>query len=96
MMEYSVILFPSANYSIWTARLLKKAGIERRMMPIPRDLSSDCGYCVRIRSLDAEKAKEVLQKGGVEFVKIEKLIQFPGRPHPRPLSSRGGETMDKP
>jgi hypothetical protein len=96
MIDYSVILFQSANYSIWTARLLKKAGIERRMMPIPRDLSSDCGYCVRIRSLDEEKVKEVLRKGGVEFIRIESLAPFRGGPHPRPLSSRRGETMDKP
>jgi hypothetical protein len=74
MTEYSVILFPSPNQSIWAARLIKRAGIERRMLPAPRDLSSDCGYCVRIRSVDLVKVKEVLEKGGVEFTRIEKLV----------------------
>ncbi|MBN2160471.1 MAG: DUF3343 domain-containing protein [Spirochaetes bacterium] len=73
MIDYSVVLFRSPNQSIWAARLLKKAGIERRMMPAPRNLTSDCGYCVRIRSIDLERVREVLEKGGVEFLCIEKL-----------------------
>jgi hypothetical protein len=71
MNAFSVILFYSTTSSIWTARLLKKAGIERKMVPIPRYLSSDCGYCVRIKSEDVEQVKEVLAKGGVEFTRIE-------------------------
>jgi len=68
---FSVILFYSATSSIWTARLLKKAGIKRKMVPIPRYLSSDCGYCVRIKSDDIPRVREVLEKGGVEFARIE-------------------------
>ena len=71
MKDYSVILFPSSTQSIWTSRLLKKAGVERKMVPVPRTLSSDCGYCVRIRSVDIETAKEVLHKAGIEFTRIE-------------------------
>jgi hypothetical protein len=71
MKDYSVILFPSSTQSIWTSRLLKKAGIERKMVPIPRSLSPDCGYCVRIRSVDIQKAKEFLIKSGIEFTRIE-------------------------
>ncbi len=73
MNAFSVILFFSTTSSIWTARLLKKAGIERKMVPIPRNLSSDCGYCVRIKSEDIERVKDVLTKGGVEFARIENL-----------------------
>jgi hypothetical protein len=71
MNAFSVILFYSTTSSIWTARLLKKAGIERKMVPVPRYLSSDCGYCVRIKSEDIALAKEVLEEGGVEFARIE-------------------------
>jgi hypothetical protein len=71
MNAFSVILFYSATSSIWTARLLKKAGIERKMVPIPRYLSSNCGYCVRIKSEDIDRVKNVLGMGGVEFERIE-------------------------
>ena len=73
MTAFSVILFYSTTSSIWTAHLLKKAGIERKMVPIPRYLNSDCGYCVRIKGEDIARAKEVLEKGGVEFDRIEDL-----------------------
>lgn len=71
MNAFSVILFYSVTASLWTARLLKKEGIERKMVPIPRNLSSDCGYCVRINSEDIERARDVLARGGVEFDRIE-------------------------
>jgi hypothetical protein len=71
MDAFCVILFYSVTASIWTARLLKKAGIERKMVPIPRYLSSDCGYCVRINREDIDQVKEVLTRGGVEFDRIE-------------------------
>jgi hypothetical protein len=73
MNVFSVILFYSVTSSIWTARLLKKAGIERKMVPIPSYLKSDCGYCVRIKSEDIDRVKELLAGGGVEFARIEEL-----------------------
>ena len=30
-----------------TARTMMKAGIDARMAPVPRSLSTDCGTCVR-------------------------------------------------
>jgi hypothetical protein len=73
MDEYSAILFHSPNHAIWTAKLLTKEGIENRMIPIPRNLSSDCGYCVRIFSSDAERAGEVMKKNSIDYDMIEKI-----------------------
>ena len=73
-MKQAVILFHSTNYAIWADRELSAAQIPHKLAPVPRDMSSDCGYCVRIRSADLENAKDVLDKGGVQFSRIEKLI----------------------
>lgn len=73
MSRYSVILFFSSTGSLWAARLLKKAGIDRRLVPIPRDLDHDCGFCVRISSGDADAVRDVLEKGGIEYKRIEEL-----------------------
>ena len=70
MADYSVILFFSNNHAIWTAKLLKKAGIEYKMIPVPRHLSSDCGYCVRIRIANVSDAEAVMEKNSVEYEKI--------------------------
>ena len=74
MKNYCVILFQSITQSIWTFRLLKKAGIERKMVPIPRSLGSDCGYCVRVLKEDVGRVKDVLEKSGVGYAKIEEWV----------------------
>jgi hypothetical protein len=73
MDSYSAILFHSPNYAIWTAKVLKKNSIGGKMIPIPRNLSSDCGYCVRIFSTDVERAVEVINSNSIEFDRIEDL-----------------------
>jgi hypothetical protein len=73
MSNYAAILFHSPNYAIWTARVLKKGGIESRMIPIPRHLSSDCGYCVRIDSADSRRALELLNSNSIEYDRIEEI-----------------------
>ena len=72
-MEYSVIIFHSTQYAIWTGKILKKSGFEYKMIPIPRHLSSDCGYCVRIRKADTEKIKLILRSNKIEFQDIKPL-----------------------
>lgn len=70
MTKYSVILFFSNSYSIWTSKELKKQGIEHKMVPVPRHLSSDCGYCVRIKKDDTELIQPLLIEKGIEFDQI--------------------------
>lgn len=71
--SYSVILFYSTNYAVYTSNLLKDAKKEYKMIPVPRHLSSDCGYCVRINSGDIEDIKPILENNSIEFSSIEKL-----------------------
>ena len=73
-MEYSVLLFHSTNHAIWAERILKRNGIKRKMIPVPRNLSSDCGYCVKFSSSDLERVKQLVSERAVEydrFVDIE-------------------------
>jgi uncharacterized SAM-binding protein YcdF (DUF218 family) len=67
---YSVILVHSSSYAIRAEKLLKKAGIECKMMPVPRDLSSDCGVCVRITSAEREQALCVLEAARLTVVGV--------------------------
>ncbi len=72
-MDYSVILFHSTNHAIWTAKLLKQSGLYHIMIPVPRHLSSDCGYCVRIKSENVSTIEEILKKSGIEYQQIQPL-----------------------
>lgn len=73
MSDFSVILFHSNNHSIRMSNILKKKGIDHKMIPVPRHLSSDCGYCVRIKSSDREIVGKVIEENDVEFDKIEEI-----------------------
>lgn len=71
MNRFSVVLFFSNNYAIWASNILKKKHIEHKMIPVPRYLSSDCGYCVRFNTGDTETVLSLLTGTGIEFDRIE-------------------------
>jgi len=66
----AIILFHSTNYAIWTQDLLKENNITCKMIPVPRDLSSDCGYCVRVSPDDLEVSENLLKENDVEYDRV--------------------------
>lgn len=48
-------------------KILEQAGIVCRLIPVPRQLSSDCGVCVRIDGADAVVARSLIEQAGVEI-----------------------------
>jgi hypothetical protein len=73
MSEYSVILFHSTNYAIKASNVLKKNDFIHKMVPVPRHLSSDCGYCVRFNSADSEMIRALFEKTEVEYDRIDEI-----------------------
>jgi len=69
----SVVLFHSSNYAMWAVDVLKQAQIEHKLIPVPRELSSDCGYCVRFDTKSAEQVSCLLKKENIEFDRIEQI-----------------------
>jgi len=73
MSNFSVILFHSSNQAIWAAKVIKKNNFKCQMKPIPRNLSSDCGYCVEIKNSNSDRIKSILKAKGIEYDRIEEL-----------------------
>ena len=69
-MKKYIILFHSTNQAMWAADLLKEKGIHHKMVPVPRHLSSDCGYCIEISVEDKQIIEVELKDSSVEFDKI--------------------------
>ncbi len=65
-----VILFHSSNHAIWAEAALKKACINCKMIPVPRHLSSDCGYCVEFEHTEHDHVLDILSHGGIEYDRI--------------------------
>jgi hypothetical protein len=63
---YAVILVHTTSHAVHLERLLGKRGISCKMIPVPRQLSSDCGVCVRVPRSQVEAAREVVEASRVE------------------------------
>ncbi len=71
--EYVVILFPGTSHAVRAESLLVRAGVDCRLVPVPRQLSSDCGVCVRLAPGDEDRALEVLSGAGVVIEGVHTL-----------------------
>jgi len=70
---YAVILVDSTSHAMRIERLLNSENIHCKLIPVPRQLSSDCGVCVRFHAIDEEKIQHCLSAAhiGVQgFFKI--------------------------
>ena len=70
---YSIVLVYSTGHAIHAEKLIKDAGFNCRLVPIPRHLSSDCGVSVKIEQKDKEDVLKVLKKYNFEFDNLHDL-----------------------
>lgn len=63
----AVLLMISTSHALRAEALLRKAGLNCKLVPVPRHLSSDCGVCVQVAQRDVEQACPVLQAAGLTF-----------------------------
>ena len=73
MKDYGVILFYTTSAAMRTEKILKKSDIPIKLIPTPRELSSDCGIALRFNWDNAERVKTLLKSGHVEFEAIHQL-----------------------
>jgi hypothetical protein len=60
MVEYGVVLFHSSSHALRAEKVLQQAGIVNKMIPTPRQLSSDCGMALRFDRADEEQVARAL------------------------------------
>lgn len=71
-MREFIATFHTHLSALMTSRTLTELGVQARMMPVPRKLSSSCGTCVRYLAEDAnlsamdEDVEAVYEKIGKE------------------------------
>lgn len=58
--SYGVVLFQSVNGALLAEKLLKEKGVEYKLIPVPRHLSSDCGVCLRFLPENEPQVKEAI------------------------------------
>jgi hypothetical protein len=67
------LLFHSTQGAIKAERALLRAGVQVKLIPTPRQLSSDCGTALRCAWSDVEAVTAVLQAANVEYTGVHKI-----------------------
>ncbi len=67
-----VAIFHSIHRVMKAEKLLKQAGKEILLIPVPRQLTSDCGLAIRFPGAARAEVEEVLAASGLE---IQELYQ---------------------
>ena len=70
---YAVILVYSTSHAMRIEKLLAERGIACKMIPVPRQISSDCGVCIRVARDDKEAALAVVASSGIEIQGIAEV-----------------------
>jgi len=65
-MKRAVFLFHTTTSAIRAEKVLKKAGLDVKLVPTPRELSSDCGIALQIEADEAERGNQFLAGAKVE------------------------------
>ena len=59
--KYAVFLFPSVSHALKAEKILKDRAIAHKLIPVPRQISADCGVCLRVAVEQQELVAEALQ-----------------------------------
>jgi hypothetical protein len=73
MTSHGVILFHTTSSAMRAEKLLVKDGCQIKLIPTPREFSSDCGIAVRFDWDDYERVKSILDAAGVQIDTIRQM-----------------------
>ena len=71
--KYAVIIVHATSHALRAEKLIRNAGIQCRLIPVPRYISSDCGVCLRLKKDDKENAVAALKNAAVEIDSVHTL-----------------------
>jgi hypothetical protein len=72
--HYGIVLFRSTQGAIKAERALVQAGLMVKLVPTPRQFSSDCGTALRCRWEDVGDVQAALEAAHVEYDSIHSMI----------------------
>ena len=71
--SYGVVLFHTTSSVMRAEKVLQKSGIAIKLIPTPRQFSSDCGMAVRFALLERERIRVLLEQAGVDVAGIHAM-----------------------
>ncbi len=77
-MTYSVVLFHTSSAALRSEKVLAQAGLAVKLIPTPRQFSSDCGIALRFETVCRPEVERLLSQARVEVADIRILADEPG------------------
>lgn len=63
-----ILLFRSVHYVMKAEKLLKRRGMKVDIIPVPREISSDCGVAIELSMELKEEALRLLEENQVSIL----------------------------
>jgi len=73
MSTYGVVLFYTTSAAMRAEKTLKKGNLTVKLIPTPRELSSDCGVALRFNWNQVEDVRNLLDAARVETAGIHQM-----------------------
>jgi len=70
--SYYVMIFKAVSYVLKAEKILKKEGLPHKLIPVPKNISSDCGICLRFEPAIQSKIEAAL----LNKVEIEEIREL--------------------
>lgn len=71
--NYAYILVDSTSHALKLEKVLGQSKLTCKLVPVPRQLSSDCGVCLRVLRADLTSIREVLAAHRADCQTIEEI-----------------------
>ena len=71
-----VILFRSTTHVVRAEKVLLAAGLKPKLIPVPRELSSECGVCLMVACGDQARAVTALKAAAVAYEGVHTVRRF--------------------
>jgi len=65
MTAWGVVLFHTTSDAFRAEKTLARAGLPAKLVPTPREYSSDCGLALRFSWPEASRVRGLLQEAGI-------------------------------
>lgn len=75
MDKYCVMTFKSVSYSIKFEKRMKDNGMDVKLIPVPRSISSSCGMCGKFDCSQRDEIERICSENKVQYEEIYELVK---------------------
>jgi hypothetical protein len=74
MSEFGVVLFHTTSSALRAEKVTQRAGLVVKLIPTPREFSSDCGIALRFAWAAVEQVQAALDAAKVEVSSVRQML----------------------